>query len=586
MLKDIRIGNKLLIILTCNILLLVALGALAAYSANSINNNLEEVYSRDLQGLVFLLEADRDLHQAFIAERTMIYAEPGTEVFDAQLEDYTANKGQADTRVGKFADTTSDPGQQALVAAYFTGRQAWDEISEDIVAQRQAGADTETLAARSLGDGITRFDNMRENINLLTEELLEQADAAHTGATESFNKMLIILIALTVGSALIGALFTLLVTRNITRPMAKLVDFTKRLASGDFPPDLGFKRRDEVGTLSSAFDNMNHTLQENMREIEAKTQEAHDKAEAAEVAMRDAEEAREAAEHAKRDGMLQAADQLEQIVTQVASASDELNSQIQESRRGSQVQRERTAEAATAMEEMNATVLEVAGNASHAAENADSAKQQAVEGGQVVQRVVQSIDQLNTETEQLHSEMSDLGTQAEAIGQIMTVISDIADQTNLLALNAAIEAARAGDAGRGFAVVADEVRKLAEKTMTATQEVGNAISSIQNGTKKSMLSMDQTAKVVANSTELTEEAGKSLNQIIEIIENTADQVRSIATASEEQSAASEEISKGSEEINAIASETEEAMAQSAAAMEDLARLSDQLRMLIDELKQA
>ena len=367
--------------------------------------------------------------------------------------------------------------------------------------------------------------------------------------------------------------------------MAKLVEFTKRLASGDFPQPLDYRRADEVGALASSFDEMNLTLQHNMDEIAHKSQEAEDKANAAEVAMREAEEARRAAENAKREGMLQAAGELEQIVSQIASASEQLNAQIQESRQGSEIQRERTGEAATAMEEMNATVLEVASNASNAAENAENAKMQAEDGGDVVQRVVQSIEQLNQETGKLQGEMNDLASQAQAIGQIMTVISDIADQTNLLALNAAIEAARAGDAGRGFAVVADEVRKLAEKTMSATQEVGDAIGSIQHSTTLSIKSMEQTSEMVDTSTQLTREAGESLTKIINLIEETADQVRAIATASEEQSATSEEINRTTEEVNAIAADTAEAMTQSSVAMEDMAQLSDQLKSLIEEMKQ-
>jgi methyl-accepting chemotaxis protein len=366
--------------------------------------------------------------------------------------------------------------------------------------------------------------------------------------------------------------------------MARLVEFTKRLASGEFPQALDFRRGDVVGALASSFDEINVTLQQNMDEIAHKSQEAEDKAHAAEAAMREAEEARRAAENAKREGMLLAAGELEQIVSQIASASEELNAQIQESRRGSDIQRERNGEAATAMEEMNATVLEVASNASHAAENAEAARAQAEDGGDVVQRVVDSIEQLNQETGKLQGEMDDLANQAQAIGQIMTVISDIADQTNLLALNAAIEAARAGDAGRWFAVVADEVRKLAEKTMSATQEVGDAIGSIQHSTSQSIKSMEQTSEMVDTSTELTREAGESLAKIIRLIEQTADQVRAIATASEEQSATSEEINRTTEEVNAIAADTAEAMTQSAAAMDDMAQLSEQLRDLIEEMK--
>jgi methyl-accepting chemotaxis protein len=585
-LGNIRIGNKLLIILTINILLLIAIGTVAAISARNINERLQDIYNRDLLGVVFLLEADRDLHQALIAERSMLLAEPGTPAFQAQLKDYADNKQQADDRVGKFAALTDDRGQQAEVEAYRSGRRAWDEASEPIVRDRQGGTPGADLAARSLGQAKERFDAMRESINTLTEALEKQAETAQGDAASAYGTLLMVIVGLTLASALLGAGCTLLVTRNITVPMARLVDFTARLAAGDFSSRLGLRRKDEVGALGAAFDDMSTTLQRNMDEIAAKSREAEDKARAAEAATREAEQARQAAENAKREGMLQAAGELEQIVAQVASASEQLNAQIQESRRGSETQRERTAEAATAMEEMNATVLEVANNAGSAAENADTAKRRAEQGGAVVTRVVDSIAQLNRETEKLRGEMGDLGRQAEAIGQVMTVIRDIADQTNLLALNAAIEAARAGDAGRGFAVVADEVRKLAEKTMNATQEVGQAIGAIQDSTKKSIKSMEETAGVVGDSTRLAGEAGQSLSEIIAIIENTADQVRAIATASEEQSAASEEINRGTEEINRISSETAEAMQQSALAMQDMARLSDQLRNLIDELKSA
>jgi methyl-accepting chemotaxis protein len=290
------------------------------------------------------------------------------------------------------------------------------------------------------------------------------------------------------------------------------------------------------------------------------------------------------AEKAKAEGMLQAAQQLESVVEIVTSASEQLSAQIEQSSRGSEEQARSISETATAMEEMNATVLEVAKNASNAAGTADQAKTKAEEGARAVSQVVKGIGQVQNQSQEMKIDMDNLGKQAEGIGQILNVISDIADQTNLLALNAAIEAARAGDAGRGFAVVADEVRKLAEKTMTATKEVGSAIRGIQDGTKKNIENVERTGKNIEEVTSLATNSGDALRQIVTLAEKTTDQVRSIATASEQQSATSEEINRSIESVNRISSETADGMRQSAQAVTELADQAQVLKQLIDEMK--
>ena len=279
----------------------------------------------------------------------------------------------------------------------------------------------------------------------------------------------------------------------------------------------------------------------------------------------------------------QAAKDANQISIQTASGSEELAAQVEQASKGSEEQMKRTSEAATAMEEMNATVMEVATNASNAAKLADETIAKAHEGSDIVADVISTINDINSKAEELKSDMTILGEQAEGIGQIMNVISDIADQTNLLALNAAIEAARAGDAGRGFAVVADEVRKLAEKTMNATNEVAASISAIQDSTRKSINNTEDTSSQIAKSTELVEQAGTSLSEIVDMIKETADQVHSIATASEQQSAASDEITRAMDVINRISSETSDAMTQSADAVSELANLAQQLNTIIDNM---
>ncbi len=383
---------------------------------------------------------------------------------------------------------------------------------------------------------------------------------------------------------LIAGLVVFFIVSGIVKAIKQGGVFAQTVASGDLDQKLDLQRNDEIGVLADSLREMVGKLKEMIAMADQKTAEAEEESGKARIATQEAEEARKEAENAKRDGMLQAANQLEQIVDRVTTAATELSAQIDESNRGSETQLERTGETATAIEQMNATVLEVARNATSAAEHADSTKGKAEEGKGLVDSVVLSIGEVNTRSVELKSSLGVLGERVEDIGSVMTVISDIADQTNLLALNAAIEAARAGEAGRGFAVVADEVRKLAEKTMQATNEVDEAIKAIQVSSQTNIEGMDQARRAVDESTGIAGSAGEALEAIVSVAISNADQVRSIASASEEQSATSEQIGRSSSEINRIAMETADSMRQSAQAVSELAELTQELQLLIEELK--
>ncbi len=349
--------------------------------------------------------------------------------------------------------------------------------------------------------------------------------------------------------------------------------------------DDAVKRGDEVSTLATALGTMITNLAKMVFDSEEKSKEAQVAADNAAIASKEAEKSAQEAEE-KRESILRAVVQLEGIVNSIASASEQLSAQIDLSTNGAEEQSARMTETATAMDEMNGTVLEVAKNSSVSAELADNTKEKAIEGAQVTQKCESSMTQVKDESLKLRQNMSELASHAQSISAVMGVISDIADQTNLLALNAAIEAARAGEAGRGFAVVADEVRKLAEKTISSTTDVANAINAIQQSTEVNVQQVDTAVERIEEATELAVEGGQALQVILEMAEQSADGIRAIATASEEQSATSDEIAQSIVTVSNIAESTVNAMNEAAQAVSSLSEQAQQLAALVENLKQS
>lgn len=368
-------------------------------------------------------------------------------------------------------------------------------------------------------------------------------------------------------------------------PLNKLAVYASAVSHGDASARLtehGFKG--EFAILRSAIAAMVSNLLEKMKEAERHKHEAEQETELARQAMRDAEQARKQGEQSRREGMLQAASQLEDIVNTVSSAAERLTAQINASKRDAAEQSERMGETAGAMEEMNTTVLEVTHNAGRAAEVSDNVHRKADTGTAIASRMGQSMEVVRKTAEQLTSDMEDLGEKAQAIGQIIEVISDIADQTNLLALNAAIEAARAGEAGRGFAVVADEVRKLAEKTMHATQQVGSAIHGIQAGTAQNIDAVESTKKQLEEAVKFASESSAALSEIAVLATSASDQVRAIATASAQQSTTSEQINRSIEEVNRLCGTSLTSLSESMRAVQELNDETAHLKTVIASIR--
>ena len=469
------------------------------------------------------------------------------------------------------------------------------ELWANIVAQLQAQDKTREEIIRLAGEGDTDasialftrsradFIRLARYFDQLVQHDVERSQAAAAEAQNVARQSRIAGAAL----ALVGILFSIAVTAGITlaikrqlgKDPAQLQLIAGRVAAGDY--DLEHSGRQQGVYASLVL--MVQALKANIESARCESEKAQEESARANAALLQAEAAERDA-RAKTEAMEQVAEALEEVAHIVATASEQVGATIHQAGTSADCTAQRLTEAATGMEQMNATVGEVAQNATVASDSSAQTRTRAEAGAKVVLHALQSIETVRATSMRLKDDMEQLGEHAQAITRIMNVISDIADQTNLLALNAAIEAARAGDAGRGFAVVADEVRKLAEKTMASTHDVDTAIKAIQQSVVRSAKSVDEAVEGVALATQAAQQSGQALEGIVGTVEETASQVSAIATASEQQAVATNEINRTIGDVTDLSRQTAAAMSAASRAVAGLSAQARNLEGLIEQMQ--
>jgi len=337
---------------------------------------------------------------------------------------------------------------------------------------------------------------------------------------------------------LVGGAAAWVLISSITRPIKELEATMEEVAeSGNLALRTSVDQNDELGRMARAF---NHML----------------------------------------DGVRKVFAELHTSVARLGEASAHLSTITAETRQGMERQHSGTDQVATAMNEMSATVQEVASNSAQAAEAAHAADTEGADGRQVVSTAMDTINGLAQEVERAAEAIDKLEADSEAISKVLDVIRDIAEQTNLLALNAAIEAARAGEQGRGFAVVADEVRTLAQRTQDSTQEIRSMIETLQSGARNAVQVMNGGRERAGESVSQAGRVGESLEKIAAAVTRINDMATQIATATEEQSAVAEEIDRHVTDIAQVADRTADGAVSAAQAARELEGLAENLNTLV------
>lgn len=350
-------------------------------------------------------------------------------------------------------------------------------------------------------------------------------------------------LAITGAALLLGFFLASVIAYSITCPLKQAVEAMNDIAEGegDLTKRLEQNGRNEISDLAAAFNKFAQKVQQMVQQVT-------------------------------------------RSVDDLSTAAEEMSLITEQTSREIQHQQSETDQVATAMNEMTATVQEVAHHASSAAEAARHADSEAQSGKQVMQQTLNVMDTLADEVEKAAGVIHRLEQESEEIGSVLDVIRGIAEQTNLLALNAAIEAARAGEQGRGFAVVADEVRTLASRTQASTREIQAMIERLQSGANEAVKAMEAGRNSAKDGVEQAAKAGTSLDTITTAVSTISDMNIQIASAAEEQSAVAEEINRNIATISESADNTANGAQQTAQAGEELARLSAELQTLVSQFK--
>lgn len=545
--NNLKFRNKLLLPIVLLAIVLSSIAIIAMTNFRSVATNVDVIAHEHLPGLNFLLQADRDLHQAQVAERTLLATPAGSQLAQTLRATHAENVQQAEDRVASFAEITSLAGSAQLLQDYQQANRRWLATSQEVLELLDIGTQADTTAAieLSLSSAAAQFDTMRNILDDLEQREEQAATAEAVNIDEIIVQSNVMQVtALVIGLAIclvLAVFFPRLITRPLKELLARFEDMSK--GEGDLTARIQLNRSDELGDVAEAFNAFIAKLQSIIMQV------------------------------ANMTGQLAAASE------QLSQVSEQSNNSIRD-------QHHAVDQVATAIHEMTATVEEIARSANEAASSAKGADDHAHQGHQIVQQTITAIQQLAQHVDRSAATIQTVAEDSNNIGTVLDVIRGIAEQTNLLALNAAIEAARAGEQGRGFSVVADEVRTLASRTQKSTQEIQDMIERLQGATSNAVKAMEVGQTEAKTSVDQAEKAGNSLQSITAAVAQISDMNTHIASAAEEQSLVTEEINKNISTISTISDQSSESSTQVRQASDSLAKLASELQSTVGQFKVA
>lgn len=455
-----------------------------------------------------VLNADRDLYQARVAELQIINAKQSDTNFDKNKQDFEENAQQALQRMQSYQDLMVDyPSVLAKLNSFNGAYNTWLRNARQVFELVQQG-EVERAKKLSQSNSLDSFNALREFYNVAGENADRASSELSNSIIKSVGRTSISLMIFSVFIVCLTLAVGILGPKSLSSLILALSNEIKGLNSGDgdLTRRIQSKRRDEIGQLANDFDEFVGGLANLIGSIIAQSKT-------------------------------------------VIAGVETLDTGATSVQKTSQQQTEKVETIVTAVNEMSYAIKEVAQNAVSTSDEIEAVNQRTMEGSAVTEETVCEMEKLSDTINESANIIGKLAENSNNIASVLDVIRSIAEQTNLLALNAAIEAARAGEQGRGFAVVADEVRSLASRTQESTQSIQDMIESLQSGVEQAVTSINLGNQATVSTANLAKQTLTSLNSIATACEKVSNMATQTATATEQQALVAQDISKNLTELS-------------------------------------
>ncbi len=440
----------------------------------------------NLPAVDHLAEAERDMMQALVSERSLMFLRQSSEDALAMRKMHAQNIEQAWARWEKYKTIPADPEEQKYRGSFDGAYTEWRKSSKEVVEllARESPEARKDAIDLSLSEGQTKFDKVREILNKLTELRVKNSNdftgQVQTATSRTSWWTVVVLVVLLVGGSSVGVVLA----RNLTEPILQVAGLGQKIAQGDLRNRVEVTRRDEVGQLLAGMKGMSENLSRIIGEVR-------------------------------------------RAATSLASASSQVSSSSHNLSQGTSEQAASVEETTSSLEQMSASITQNADNSRQMEQMALKGAKDADESGRAVQETLKAM---------------------QAIAEKISIVEDIAYQTNLLALNAAIEAARAGEHGKGFAVVATEVRKLAERSQTAAQEISGLASSSVKVAERAGQSLVELVPAIKKTADLVQEVAAASREQSAGVAQINKAMGQVDQATQRNASAAEELSSTAEEL--------------------------------------